>query len=501
MSKTNKISPSDVKRLAEECKQLAESLNFNNPVIGKRESVSKIIPMNESHRYKRLYQYSIMNDDERDNLNESVRETEIYKKLVYDLEAELNNVDEIGVIEEGVVDVLRKYVGKNLLTVAIIAQLLSNSKVTAQQLADAGVEPEKIEVALEQNNQGSVKPGQPLYFNYANVKALAVVDTVDESHFKIFRTFGFTTYNSSSDYKFINVPYTLKTDEKFAKTSENNWSIPFAISYKFYTKNTDNGKTYDNMKDFYVIGTENAEPVTYTVSNYPMKVSTKDGDSLVFLGVQVWEGESRNKTPFFNQDKGVASTQTPYVKSYFLPGTGKSSMSIKGNSVSINLVYGYGLKPKKTVTFPEPLVIKASQLFKYNSIEVDTTATQYREMFQKLLDKLEEFPNHIWEMDMLGGSSQVPTNYPSLTGEKTIEANKQLGEDRAKALGIQLLRDLSAKGVNINNIIKKSAVGKIGDIEYQNDPTNVSRYAPDQYSKITLTPVKKENTQSATPTK
>ena len=99
-------------------------------------------------------------------------ESDIYKKIVYDLEAELNKIDEIGVLEEGVLDVLRKYATKNLLTVAIIAQLLSTGKVTAQQLSDAGVEPEKIEVAMDQNDSSkdAVKPGKPVVFNYAKVK-------------------------------------------------------------------------------------------------------------------------------------------------------------------------------------------------------------------------------------------------------------------------------------------------------------------------------------------
>ena len=493
MGKNIKISPSDVKKLAEECKSLAESLNFNDPIISEEKITKKIrvTPMEDSMRYKNLFEYSIPSDDDRDTLTEIAKESDIYNQIVHDLEAELNTVAEIEALEEGVLDVIRKYAGKKILTVAIIAQLMSTGKVTAQQLSAGGVEPEKIEVAMDKVETD--KQGRPDYFNFANVKAIAVQGEVGKEEFSIWRNFSFETYQSSQEYKFTNVPYTLTTSENMANASDA-WKVSSTINYNSYKENSVSDTTFAARNDFYIIANEDKGSITYTVSDYPMEVQTKGGDTLKFLGIQVWQGEARNKTPFYNNDKGVEAARTAKTGGGFIAGEGKDSMSVKANSVSINLVYGTALEsetitPGKTDSIP-PLDMKASDLFKYNSVDVNTNTSSYREMVDSVATYIGKHPEVAFHYTSVGSSSQVPTNYPSLTGEKTIDANLKLAEDRSRSLGIQILKDLKAKGVDISNVSEKSLDYKIGDTKYQNDPQNVNRYLPDQYAGFHIESIK-----------
>ena len=495
MGKKFKISPSDVKKLAEECKNLAESLSFDSPIISEERITKKvkIAPMEESMRNRNLFEYSIPSDDERDNLTEAAKESDIYKAIVRDLESELSKVQEIGMLEEGVLDVIRKYATKGFLTVAILVQLLSAGKVSAQQLSAAGVEPEKIEVAMDKIEQD--KQGRPQAFNFANVKALVTPVMVGQDEFNELRTFTFVTYQGSKQFRYVNVPYKLTTSENMS-TASKALHVSGTLNYSRYKDASVSDTTQASRNDYYIIANEDDSKITYTVSDYPMEVAGQD-TTLKFLGIQVWEGQARNKTPFYNTDKGVAAAQTKGVKTYFVPGEGKSSMSIKGNSVSINLIYGLGLETttdtKKPVV-PKAIELKSSELFKYNSTEVNTNSSDYKDMLEQAYNQITNdsiTDNYSFVLNMEGSSSQVPTNYPTLSGPKTIDANKQLAQDRARSLGMQLWKDLKAKGADMSNVKKGKVIGKIGDTEYQNDPTNVSRYAPDQWAKMILTPVKK----------
>jgi len=59
-------------------------------------------------------------------------------------------------INEGVVDVLKTYVRRGILTVGVIASLLASNHVNAQQLSQAGVSQTEIEQAQEQANKGGM---------------------------------------------------------------------------------------------------------------------------------------------------------------------------------------------------------------------------------------------------------------------------------------------------------------------------------------------------------
>ena len=487
MGKNNKITPSDVKRLADKCKTIAESLNFENPIIKDKinESRNVIKPMEESKRYINLFEYSVPSDDERDNLKEVSSEGEVYKQIVADLEKELNTIAEVEVLEEGILDVLRNYAGKKLLTVAIIAQLLSTGKVTAQQLTDAGVESEKIEVAMDKVEND--KQGRPVYFNFSSVKAWAYQG---EKEYEVYQGYDLVTYQNSSSHKFINVPYRLRTSEEMAKTSEH-YGMGNVMNYNLYKYDDVSDTTAGYGTDFYIIGNESKDKITYTVSDYPMEISVGDGDTLVFKGAQVAEGGTLGKSSFVNTSKGVEAARVG-AKNTFYNLEGKKWFGIKANSASIVLVYGKA--SDKQIKAPKALEKKSSSLFSYNSVKVNTSNPEYQEMLEEIFkmittDSIRD--NFDFKLDVIGSSSQVPTNYPELSGEKTIEKNKQLAFDRSKALGIQLLKDLKAKGVDVSSIKKGKVDGVIGDTEYQNDPGNYSRYSSDQYAGYILTPVRK----------
>ena len=451
MSRNNKITPSDVKNLADKCKTIAESLDFNNPIIKDKitENTKVIKPMNESLRYKNLFEYTVPSDDERDNLKEIASEDAVYKQIVADLEKELSTIGEVEVLEEGILDVIRKYAGKKLLTVAIIAQLLSTGKLTAQQLSDAGVEPEKIEVAMEKVEED--RKGRPNYFNFANVKAWAVEGST-ASDYQMYAGYDFVTYQSSSNHKFINVPYTLTASEDMAKTSEH-YGMGLMMNYKQYKYDSVSDTTAGASTNFYVIGDDTKDPITYTVSDYPMEIPGPNGDTLSFIGTQISKGGYTKKNAFINTSKGVEAARIGGSNSFYNL-EGKTSFSVRANSVSIVLVYGKAT-PKQEVTPPSAIEMKSGTLFGYNSTDVNTSSQEYQEMLKAVEDGIELGGDDFnFRLDMFGSSSQVPTNYPEMTGEKTIEKNKQLAFDRAKSLGVQLLKDLKAKGVDISKFKK-----------------------------------------------
>jgi len=490
MGKNIKVSPAEVRKLAEECKNLAESLNFNDPIISETKITKKINvrPIEDSLRYKNLFEYSIPSDDDRDNLAEVSSESDIYKQIVADLESELNQVAEMDVLEEGVLDVIRKYAGKKMLTVAIIAQLMATGKVTAQQLGSAGVEPEKIEVAMDKMDTD--KQGRPEYFNFVNVKAWATpADLNQEGGYEMYAGYDFSTFQSSSYHNFVNVPYTITSSKEMAKTSEY-YGMGNFTNYNKYTEKSISDTTAGSGEDFYIVGSGDKDEITYTVSNYPMEFTDKNGDILKFIGAQINEAGTLRKNSFINTEKGDEAARLGGSNKFY--EIKSSSFSIKANSASIVLVYGKGGTEDKAETpTPSSVEMKSGSLYGYNSTDVNTNSADYQQMLKAVTDSITKNPDAGWVLNVKGSSSQVPTNYPSMSGEKTIEANKVLAHDRAKAFGIQLLKDLKSKGIDVSKINKGKIVSAIGDAEFQNDPSNVARYAPDQYVEFSLTPAGK----------
>ena len=59
-----RIKPSDIKKLAEICKQINKSLSFENPIIeGKKLT-------RETKRFQKLFEYSIPDDEKREGIKE-----------------------------------------------------------------------------------------------------------------------------------------------------------------------------------------------------------------------------------------------------------------------------------------------------------------------------------------------------------------------------------------------------------------------------------------------
>jgi hypothetical protein len=74
----------------------------------------------------------------------------IVESIIADIEKYKKNLNEGEILEEGILDVIKKYARKGVLTVAVIASLLSSTDLSAAQLQQAGVEPVKIEQAEKQ---------------------------------------------------------------------------------------------------------------------------------------------------------------------------------------------------------------------------------------------------------------------------------------------------------------------------------------------------------------
>lgn len=74
-------------------------------------------------------------------------------KILEEIERSKKNLNESAMLNEAIVDTLRRYAKKGLLTAGVLATLLANN-VQAEDLAQAGVSPNEIEVA----QQGKMNP-------------------------------------------------------------------------------------------------------------------------------------------------------------------------------------------------------------------------------------------------------------------------------------------------------------------------------------------------------
>lgn len=81
------------------------------------------------------------------------KEANVVKKILEDIKRAENSLNESEILNEAIVDTIRRYFKKGLLTTAVIASLLANN-VQAQQLAQAGVPQHKIEQAQSQEQGG-----------------------------------------------------------------------------------------------------------------------------------------------------------------------------------------------------------------------------------------------------------------------------------------------------------------------------------------------------------
>lgn len=87
------------------------------------------------------------------------KEATVIKKILENIRRAENSLNEGEMLNEAIVDTIRRYFKKGLLTTAVIASLLANN-VQAQQLAQAGVPQQKIEQALNQEQGGEMSPNK-----------------------------------------------------------------------------------------------------------------------------------------------------------------------------------------------------------------------------------------------------------------------------------------------------------------------------------------------------
>ena len=80
----------------------------------------------------------------------------ITNRIVEDIEKSKKNLNESTMLNEAIVDTLKKYFRKGLLTTAVIASLLANNNVQAQDLVAAGVPQDKIEQATGDEETGKI---------------------------------------------------------------------------------------------------------------------------------------------------------------------------------------------------------------------------------------------------------------------------------------------------------------------------------------------------------
>lgn len=487
------IRPSDVKKLALECKSLNKDLSFESPIISEEKITRniKVVSDNESLRMQRLFEYTVPADDKRDNLTESVKEKEIYNQIVADIEKEESMISEFEVIEEGIVDVIKNYSKKGLLTFAIVSQLLANNVVNAQQLQDAGVDPAKIEVAMDAEEE--TKTGRPNYYYWSTVKSIAAdanQTEMDEKSGDLNRISHFTFYSSSNEYKFVNVPFKLTTSEDMAG-SVKDAHLGYTTNYNKYNTKTHSDTTRGFRNNVSLIGTEDKEVITYTISDYPQQIPNQfnpDGKPLEFLGVQVMGYSPTNKSAFYNNKLANVLHNKQILKpmgTTFIPAHGKKAVIVKAYSAAMVLVYGEYVETP-AVPQEDSLNVKFDNAFNYNSTDVKTDSEAYQSEYQKLKDYIQRNPGKKLTIGALGSSSQVPTNYPSLEGPKTIDANQQLAQDRAEAMVKQVMEDLIRDGIDPSVLDVGNIQGKIGSIEYANDAWDVEKYAPEQFVQLII---------------
>lgn len=84
------------------------------------------------------------------NLVEKKREeTKLYKQICEELNIKRTQLTESSQLNEGIIDTIKSYVGKGLMTATLVASLLGANQVSAQQLAQAGVPKATIEQGIE----------------------------------------------------------------------------------------------------------------------------------------------------------------------------------------------------------------------------------------------------------------------------------------------------------------------------------------------------------------
>jgi hypothetical protein len=86
------------------------------------------------------------------------QEKNTVNRILEDIERAEKSLNEGVLLNESIVDTIKKYAKKGLLTTAVVASLLGSGKVNAQQLQQAGVEQNKIEQAMSQEDSGDLNP-------------------------------------------------------------------------------------------------------------------------------------------------------------------------------------------------------------------------------------------------------------------------------------------------------------------------------------------------------
>jgi len=493
------ITLDDIKSLTEQCKIVTNSYEFNDKFVAEdAKPKQKLIPTEQTSRFSNLVEYQVVPDGDRDILSEVIQEERVFNEIKLALEAEMHKIQEVSMLEEAITDVLKRYLRRGVLTVAIMANLLGTNLASAQQLEQAGIDPDKIEMAAEK--AGIDVQGKPDVFNFGIVRGMFVQDTLTNQNISDMKaSIDVSDYQYGSDIGGIAVPYTLKTSEKLSA----GWGHQLSRSYDAYKTDTVKGVT-DN-KNYVVVASEDESPIIYTVSDYPQEI-TNNGETMQFVGFFIIKSNPRNKNAFYDK-KGVNFAKLKGGSKDFIAAPGKTSFSVKGNSISIGLVYGKGIEGNETPgdsTSTEQLSVKENDLFKYNRTTVQTDKDSYKEMINQIEVFVEKYPEAKFEITVHGNSSQVPTsydntkdnnnlgdNFKSLPGQAGVDNNKMLAQDRADALLKQVLVDLKVKDPDIlKRITGVNTTSKIGDIEYANDPQNAQKYAPDQFANITLKTVK-----------
>lgn len=84
------------------------------------------------------------------------------KVIIEEIKYLKSKINETQTLNEGIADVLKKYLAKGLLSVAVLAALLSSGQLNAQDLTKAGIPQEQIQRAVQitQANSGSITPEQ-----------------------------------------------------------------------------------------------------------------------------------------------------------------------------------------------------------------------------------------------------------------------------------------------------------------------------------------------------
>jgi len=127
------ISLDDIKNLTEQCKTFTSSFGKNEKFIAENEAPKQIVHSEQNNRFSNLVDYKIKPDNERDVLSEVIQEERVFNEIKAALEAEMHKIQEVSMLEEAVGDVIKKYLRRGVLTVAIIGSLLSANLVNAQQ--------------------------------------------------------------------------------------------------------------------------------------------------------------------------------------------------------------------------------------------------------------------------------------------------------------------------------------------------------------------------------